>query len=458
MSYCSPSGSCCRRACRLPVHGATGGPDGPGLLDVHRIIEGIRKEVRGRPESRRDHHTRSPSPVPGGGQRIASCSRPARSPSSARTGTDIQAELNVHSNGYDEAEAERLAKETTAQVRRGRAAAAHRLATIRKRAGRRPKLRLKVPARLGLGIDEKNAELTITNVASSRSARGAAIHHAAASTGPVTLTQRGYETTITRCRLAAADDLQRDRSRGWPRSAVTRPSRCRPASCAAEELAGAIEVDCATPNVQFDKLEGLKGPVRVNANMGEVASWASGPNADRRPRDRDPRDHGGGRAARHLQRWRRADRVDGPPRSASHIDALSVNGTRSRSTPSSRQRGLKLESNAPPEGATLLKPPRDPRQRRRRRRRTGDHAPRHARRYCRRGPSRLRIGAEQLQQSGVDIRIRVGNLQLLPREALPCISTCSSSRNSPRWSSLCTAAARFATCTRSRSTRARPRC
>ncbi len=38
-----------------------------------------------------------------------------------------------------------------------------------------------------------------------------------------------------------------------------------------ESLTGGLEVDCNSTDVQFDKLEGLKGPVRVNASLGKVA-------------------------------------------------------------------------------------------------------------------------------------------------------------------------------------------
>ncbi len=38
----------------------------------------------------------------------------------------------------------------------------------------------------------------------------------------------------------------------------------------AEQLGGAIEMESRNAEVQFDKLDDLKGPVRINANMGEV--------------------------------------------------------------------------------------------------------------------------------------------------------------------------------------------
>lgn len=182
--------------------------------------------------------------------------------------SDISAEFHVRSNGYDKAEAEQLAKESTLKF--DEAGGVLIIATDFPEEGvQRPTLRLKVPSHLGIKVDDKNGEMTITNV----DRVGMGISRAATTItdvkGAVSLTQRGSTATITdvgslkltsaagaRVRVAQVHgdvtlSLQGGEFRG-------------------EGLTGALEVESRTTDVQFDTVDGLRGPIRVNANLGKV--------------------------------------------------------------------------------------------------------------------------------------------------------------------------------------------
>jgi hypothetical protein len=231
------------------------------------ILHEVRREVRGQRETAESTQTLT-RPAPAGLEEIRISLRSGPITVTGEDRTDIEAELHVRSNGYDKPEAERLAKATTLKFDE---AGAVLIITLQApvQGLQRPTLRLKVPARLGIRIDEKNGVLAITNVASV--AMGVARGASTITTvrGLVSATQRGSTMTISdvgsvKLTTAAGANARVAQVRGH--AAFT----LQGGELRAEALAGGLEVEARGTEVQFDKLEALKGPVRVNANTGRV--------------------------------------------------------------------------------------------------------------------------------------------------------------------------------------------
>jgi len=331
----------------LVVYQFTAPPPDPTArgFSISRIIEGIRKEVRGRPESAEITHTfTKPAPdtlkeirirMPIGGIAVTGEDR-----------ADIQAELNVRSNGYDKGEAEKLAKATTLTFDEAAGVLIVSL-NVPAEGTQRPKLRLKVPARLGVRIDEKNGELTITNVALVTMGVTRNTTTVNNIPGAVTLTQRGSTATITdigslKLTTAAGAKVRVAKVRGDTMLSLgTGEFR-------GESLTGGLEVDCNSTDVQFDKLEGLKGPVRVNASLGKVA--LAGLKTDARIDGRETEIRVSMAAPAPLAIYNDGDEpieLTVPP-GGFRVDALSVNG---KVTVDGELEKAGLRVNAPPEGA-----------------------------------------------------------------------------------------------------------
>ena len=231
------------------------------------IIDSLRREVRGRPESAEvtQAFTR---PVNEGLKEIR-----LRMPSGAISVTgedrpDISAEFHVRSNGYDKAEAEALAKASTLKF--DEAGGVLLIATEFPDPGeQRPTLRLKVPARLAIRLDDKNGEMTITNVAQLAMGIARAATTITNVKGAVSLTQRGSTATITdvaslKLTSAAGAKVRVSQVHGDATLSL------QGGEFRGEAFSGGLELDARTTDVEFSKLDNVRGPIRVNANLGKV--------------------------------------------------------------------------------------------------------------------------------------------------------------------------------------------
>ena len=118
-------------------------------------------------------------------------------------------------------------------------------------------------------MDSKNGELTITNVATVAMGIARAATTITHVPGAVSLTQRGSTATITdvgslKLKSAAGAKVRVGQVRGDV-TLSTESGEFR-----GEGFAGGLEVDSRTTDMQFDKLDALKGPIRVTANLGKV--------------------------------------------------------------------------------------------------------------------------------------------------------------------------------------------
>jgi hypothetical protein len=250
------------------VYQVTAPPPAPGerSFSPSRIIESIRREVRGN-RSSAELTTTTAHPLDAAVTELRVVLR-GEVTVTGEAREDIGAELRVHSNGYDEAEARRLAGETVLEMDR---AGSRLIARVRFPDGgtQRARLTLKVPSRLQTAYDATSGGLTVTGVASVdlHNSRGdAQIRNVAgrvggthrggtivvADTGPVKLTAQG-------------SDIRLERIRGD----VTLNTRS--GEVKAGELAGPIDIDANGTDVELEKLEKTTGILRVNVQSGSIS-------------------------------------------------------------------------------------------------------------------------------------------------------------------------------------------
>ena len=314
-------------------------PSRPGF-SPSRIIDEIRREVRGQRASA-ETTTATTRAVPAAVTEIRLVFPVGAVTIVGEERDDIEAEMHVRSTGYDTAEAEGLAK--ASHLKFDEAAELLIISGEFPEAGRQtPTLRLKVPARLGVRMDEKGSALEITNVASVliNAARGKSTIQRIA--GKVTVTQRGNEITITdvgslRLNTVSGAEARVSRVRGDASFSM------QTGDLRAEELGGGLEVEARNAEMQFEKLDNLKGPVRINANLGEVV--LVGLRAETRidGRRTDIRvDHAGGAPLAIYNDGDESIEVTVPPVGFT-MDALAVDG-RISLDPNLEESGLKLET------------------------------------------------------------------------------------------------------------------
>jgi len=330
------------------VYQFTAPPPDPAArgFSVSRIIDNIRREVRGRPESAEitQTFTRPAAEslkeirlrIPSGGMTVTGEDR-----------ADISAEFHVRSNGYDKAEAEKLAKESTLKF--DEAGGVLIIATYFPDEGtQRPTLRLKVPSRLAIKVDDKTGEMTITDVAMVAMGISRGATTITKVTGAVSLTQRGSTATITdigslKLTSAAGARVRVAQVRGDLTLSL------QGGEFRGEGLTGTLEVESRTTDVQFDKIDDLRGPIRVNANLGKVTF--NGLKTDARIDGRETEIRVTMAAPAPLAIYNEGDEpveLTMPPGGVT-VDALSVNG-RITVDGELEQAGLRVV--APPGGAT----------------------------------------------------------------------------------------------------------
>jgi hypothetical protein len=181
---------------------------------------------------------------------------------------DLDAEMHVRSTGYDTEEAERLAR--ASHLVFDEAGALLIIEGKFPAEGRQtPTLRLRVPRRLAIRIDEKGSPAEIRNVASVVIGSGRSVTKIADVPGMVNVTQRGSEVTIVdvgTVKLSTITGVEAGVSRVRGDASFT----LQGGELRAESIAGAIDVEARNAEVQFDRLGETRGPIRINATLGEV--------------------------------------------------------------------------------------------------------------------------------------------------------------------------------------------
>jgi hypothetical protein len=181
---------------------------------------------------------------------------------------DIKVDLTATSSGYDDAEADRLAKSTKVKLDE---AGAMLIATVDyPREGRQTAtMEVHLPRRIGVRIDEKSGVLKINDVASVMIGSGRGETNIANIPGLVQVTQRGSVITIDtagslKLTTFSGADARINKVLGDATLAL------QGGELRAEGIAGAIDVESRNTEVRFEKLAKTGKPLRINATSGEV--------------------------------------------------------------------------------------------------------------------------------------------------------------------------------------------
>jgi hypothetical protein len=181
---------------------------------------------------------------------------------------DVAITMDVSSTGYDQAEAERLAKATAVKLDQ---AGAILIATVDYPVeGRQTaSLEIKVPKRLTLRLDEKSGVLTVSDVGGVVIGAARGETNIARIDGPVQITQRGSVITMEdvesiRLNTFSGAEARIAKVRG-DASFILQGGELR-----AEDIAGVIEIESRNTDVRLEKLEQNRRTIRINANNGEI--------------------------------------------------------------------------------------------------------------------------------------------------------------------------------------------
>ena len=228
MSYCSSSPSSYVGAI---VYQFTAPPPAPGERSFApgQLFEHVRRAMRGN-RSSAEVTTRSTHPVdPELSELRFADMKSANITISGEARSDIDVELVVRSNGFDDEEAERLAKETALKVDPRRQTNGIHRVSIPRQDRSASKLTIKVPQRLAIQLQGGGSELSINRVAAVEldGARGKLDVNDVA--GLVSGGHRGGDVHVVNAGDAQAV-VDRRRRRTSNGSVARRRSRCEAAS------------------------------------------------------------------------------------------------------------------------------------------------------------------------------------------------------------------------------------
>ena len=251
------------------VYQATAPPPGPDErgFSLSRFLDAARREIRGRRASAEETFTATHD-VSGDISELRVVGPISEIEITGETRTDVESSFHVRSNGFDDAEAKRLLKES--KLVADRAASAIILRAEFPRDGvQRGTLKVAVPSRMRVRIEPGSARFTLTNVAGAEitSTRGEATIRNVP--GQVEIAHRGGDVVV--------DDVGSLRFSGRAGSLKvtnvhgnTTVRLEQGGDVTLAQLAGEVDLESRNADVTFEGLEATRGPIRVNANGGKV--------------------------------------------------------------------------------------------------------------------------------------------------------------------------------------------
>lgn len=179
---------------------------------------------------------------------------------------DLSVEIRAWSNGYDEAEAESLARQVAVKLD---PAGAVLIATIAypEPGSQRATVTLKVPSRLRVRVDEGGA-LTVSGVAAVEMTAVRGPTSISRIAGTVSGMHRFGELKI---REAGAVKMTTQSSDTRIEGVKDLTLTARGAETRVTGPTGAVEIDGNQADITLEKLDALTSPLRVNANGGTIA-------------------------------------------------------------------------------------------------------------------------------------------------------------------------------------------
>jgi hypothetical protein len=251
------------------VYQATAPPPAPGerSFSPGQLIEDFRRHLRGNRASA-EVVTTGAHPVDPTVTELFIATRPPEITITGEDRADISAELRVHSTGYDDAEAQSLAKETRLKLARDgvRMVASINYPTPGRQTAT---LVLRVPARLRVKMDPTSSPTRISRVAGVELTNSRGESSVKQIAGPVSGTFRGGELQIADAdavKLTTVGvDVRIDRVRGET------TLNMRAGELKGSDLGGPIDLDTTGTDIDLDRLDKATGMVRVNATAGSVS-------------------------------------------------------------------------------------------------------------------------------------------------------------------------------------------
>jgi len=252
------------------VYHVTAPEPGPGQhgFSFGRFLEAARREVRGNRASA-ELTTTTLHTLPPDLTELRITGPIAEVEVTGENRPDVESTLFVHSNGYDEAEAKEHIRQSKLLSDQTASALIFRM-EFPQGGRQRGTLKLKVPARLHIRIEPGGGTLAVKNVGSVEitSMRGEAVIRQIA--GRVEITHRGGEVTI--------EDVGSLEFNGRSGSVNLKGVRGDTAikmeqggELEAARLTGKLDVETRNVDLTLDNLEVTRGPIRVNANGGEIS-------------------------------------------------------------------------------------------------------------------------------------------------------------------------------------------
>lgn len=252
------------------VYQATAPPAGPseGGFSLSGVVAKVRREMRGNRASAEETRVTTHE-LDAATKEIRLSGGYAEVTITGENRPNVEARLRITSTGYDAAEAKQLVSQTFALLKVDQAGGALRLASDYPDPGtQRAILTLAVPARLNVRIDQGPVRTSVSNVAALEMTGGrgewaiktvegrATLNHRGGrvvveDVGALKVTGRGSDVTVSQVRGDASFSMQ---------SGELRIGSVR----------GPTEIESQNTEITIRKLEGAKGPFRVNATGGTV--------------------------------------------------------------------------------------------------------------------------------------------------------------------------------------------
>jgi hypothetical protein len=239
-------------------------PAGSRQVTVGGAIEHLRRAVRGNRSSAEVTTTQSQA-IDAAVSEIRLRLRSATLVIEGEDRADVAVEMLAWSNGYDDAEAQSLAKQTVLKLD---PAGTTLIATIEfpEPGTQRATVKMKVPARLRIRVDN-SGPATVSNVAAVEMAGARGVTSISRVPGAVSGVHRGGRLTLQQLGTLKMTMHGSDVTIDTVKDIML---TVRGGEMRASGISGSIEIESNQTDVTLEKLDALTSPLRVNASGGTL--------------------------------------------------------------------------------------------------------------------------------------------------------------------------------------------
>ncbi len=235
-------------------------------FSISRFLDGIKREVHGN-RSSAEVTTTSTVPLSSGISEIRFETGNAPLTISGEDRTDLECELHVWSNGFDETEAKKYAADTTLKTTE---AGMSMVIAVRypEPASQRASLVVRMPKALAVRIQSSRGQVEVSEVGSVEltEARGQVSIHDIA--GRVTASHRGGKLTVES--VAALKLNTRGSTIALSGIRGEAIMQLQAGELKGESIKGPLEIESNGTRIVLEDLEDVRTPIRVNATGGSV--------------------------------------------------------------------------------------------------------------------------------------------------------------------------------------------